>query len=266
MVKNKLFLLSVGVLFSLLVIPSFVDAAYTPLANGLGNLDTENLGNFFNNLFQIALTIGAVLAVLIIAVSGLQYMTTEAASGKGSSRERMQQAVLGLLMLLSVWLFFNEINPDILNLDFVLSPVNITVAKPSESGAPSEQNTTGATLVAPDVLPEYTDETWTRMSIGETCSSVKGEGWEAVRESRCPGVSPFGTDTRDCCALNPNYISNAHANGTIYPPTDRRNLPSGSWCYTLPNSSNNCFSSQNDCSAAVKSDPSNPLGGCGEIR
>lgn len=261
--KNKR-ILGIFLLLVIICIPVVSSAQYDPLAEGLERLydGSGTLGDFFNGLFEIALAIGSTLAVLIIAISGLQYMTTEAATDKTQSKERMQQAVLGLLMLLSVWLFFAEINPDILNLNFSLSPTNVSVTSPTPSGS-TNTNTSGR---APDILPDYTNETWTRMPVGATCSSVRGEGWEEVREYRCPGTSPYGTASRDCCALNPNYVSDAHANGTIYPPSDRRNLPSGSWCYTLPNSSSNCFSDQSSCSAAISSDPNNPQGGCGEVR
>jgi len=100
-------------------------AAGTLVSDALG-LEAGNLDAYFTNLFNLALVIGAVLAVLIIATAGLQYMTTDAISGKGESKDRIWQAVLGLLMLLSVYLFFKEINPNILNLDLKLDTVEVT--------------------------------------------------------------------------------------------------------------------------------------------
>lgn len=249
---------SIFVSICFLCVPMITSAEYTPLADGLSSIyqNSDSFGVFFNALFEIALTIGSVLAVLLIAVSGLQYMTTDAVSGKTSSKERMQQAILGLLMLLGVWLFFNEINPNILNLNLTLetgsAPITTTPVTPRED--------------VQNIYPNYTNETWTPINPGDTCSSEKGEGWVAVRESRCPGVSPYGAGGRDCCALNPDFVSDAHSKGTTYPPSERRNLPSGSWCYVRPNSSSNCFSSQNACTAGFNSDPDKPQGGCGLVQ
>ena len=83
-------------------------------------ISDPSLGSYFNNLFDLTLTFAAILAVLVIAVSGLEYMTTEAVSGK---------AILGLLMLLGTWLFFNEIlGKDALQLDFNLGTVATEVS------------------------------------------------------------------------------------------------------------------------------------------
>lgn len=125
-----------------LLIPALTgaEAAYEPLAKGLGglNIGADSLGEYFNTLFELTVLVGSVLAVLMIAIGGLQYMTTDSVSGKGSGRERIKQAVLGLLMLLGVWLFFKEINPNILKLDFELEKVQTDGKKvkyqPKESG------------------------------------------------------------------------------------------------------------------------------------
>jgi hypothetical protein len=67
-------------------------------------------------LFNLAVLIGGVLAVFIIASAGLQYMTTDAILQKSDAKKRIQNALIGLIMLLSIWIFFNQINPDILKL------------------------------------------------------------------------------------------------------------------------------------------------------
>jgi len=62
--------------------------------------ENGDLGGYFNKLFDITLTVGAVLAVIIIATAGIQYMVnTDSYSGKTRGKERIQQAVMGVLML-----------------------------------------------------------------------------------------------------------------------------------------------------------------------
>lgn len=109
----------------------------TLVSDGLG-LGTGNLGGYFNNLYELALLVGAVLAVLIIASAGLQYMSTDAISGKSESKTRITQALIGLLMLLGVWLFFNEIRPDILNLDFELEETSVQIQSDAERQAAAQ--------------------------------------------------------------------------------------------------------------------------------
>ena len=105
-------------------------------------LEAGNLDAYFTNLFNLALVVGAILSVLIIASAGLQYMTTDAVSGKGESKGRIWQAILGLLMLLSVWIFFKEINPNILNLDLTLETLEITGSKLDTTPPPQEPSST----------------------------------------------------------------------------------------------------------------------------
>ena len=103
----------------LLSVPFVAEAQYKPLVEGLGIpglSGTPTIAGVVNGLFNLALVLGSVLAVLIIAGSGLQYMSTDAVFQKKDSVYRMSYAILGLLMLLGTWLFFNEINPNILNL------------------------------------------------------------------------------------------------------------------------------------------------------
>lgn len=83
----------------------------------IGAINTSGgLIAYINALFNLAVLIGGVLAVFIIASAGLQYMTTDAIMQKSDAKKRIEHALIGLVMLLSIWIFFNQINPDILKL------------------------------------------------------------------------------------------------------------------------------------------------------
>ena len=142
-------LASVSTLF-LPIVSSAQENVYVPLAAGLDKIYTTSttFGQFLNSLFNIALTLGAVLAVLIIATAGLQYMTTDAVSGKTSGKEGIQRAVTGILMLLGIWLFFETINPDITDLDFGLTPAVIETG----TGTLSEEAYAGVKTLIPGVI------------------------------------------------------------------------------------------------------------------
>jgi hypothetical protein len=66
------------------------------------------------------------LAVVMIVIGGIEYMTTELISGKEAGKERILHAIFGLLLALGAWTLLNQINPDILKTD-LSSLQNVTV-------------------------------------------------------------------------------------------------------------------------------------------
>lgn len=101
---------------------AFYPLAPVPSGTRLGSLyGSTSLGDFVNKLFNAALALGAILAVLRIAFAGYMYMTTDAWGKKGDAKTIIGDVVLGLLLLLSIWLILKQINPDLLKLN-VLQP------------------------------------------------------------------------------------------------------------------------------------------------
>ena len=76
----------------------------------------QDLTSFFNGAFRTAIVVGAILAVLRIAYAGFIYMTTDLWPAKQSATQIIQDAVVGLLLLLAIWIILMQINPQILNL------------------------------------------------------------------------------------------------------------------------------------------------------
>ncbi len=72
--------------------------------------------SFANGLFKFAIALGAIAALLRIAYAGYLYMGTEAWTNKGKAKEILTDVAIGLLLLLSIYLILNQINPDILQL------------------------------------------------------------------------------------------------------------------------------------------------------
>lgn len=83
-----------------------------------------DLGSFLQGAFQIAIAVGAIAAVLRITWAGFLYMTSDIAGKKEDAKKAIQEAVIGLLLLLGVVLILQQVNPEILNLDFSLTPVS----------------------------------------------------------------------------------------------------------------------------------------------
>ncbi len=76
---------------------------------------TGNLGGYLNNMFMLGIALCSGLAVIMIIIGGIQYVSTDAWSKKGEGKERIIAAIFGLLIALGSYALLNTINPDILN-------------------------------------------------------------------------------------------------------------------------------------------------------
>lgn len=102
-------------LFFLMAAPFFAIAAdYVPLAplpgqTGGGGVD---IGGYFSNMFTLIIGIAGVLAVLMIVIAGIEYMSPMPSS-KESGKNRALAAIFGLLLALVSYLILQTINPDL---------------------------------------------------------------------------------------------------------------------------------------------------------
>lgn len=88
---------------------------------------TTDLATYVKGLFALTIGVAAVLAVIMIVIGGVQYMSTDAISGKSEGKEKITQALYGLLLAISCWLILYVINPNLLNFDVMRSvPVSYT--------------------------------------------------------------------------------------------------------------------------------------------
>jgi lipoprotein-anchoring transpeptidase ErfK/SrfK len=74
----------------------------------------NNIGDYFNIIFKIAIGLCGALAVVMIVIGGVQYMGDESIFGKTEAKSRITKAILGLLIALGSWALLNTVNPDLL--------------------------------------------------------------------------------------------------------------------------------------------------------
>lgn len=141
MKKNiiKKIILKTGLLaiFTLLLLPSIQVFAsnheYTVLAplpgttncadNRLGADCKTTLQKYLPGVFKLAIGLSAVFAVLMIVLGGLQYMSTDAVQGKSEGKERIKNAIYGLVLVIGAWLILNTINPGLLNFNLNIEKI-----------------------------------------------------------------------------------------------------------------------------------------------
>ncbi|NVN96656.1 hypothetical protein HXX01_00140 [Candidatus Nomurabacteria bacterium] len=71
----------------------------------------NNVGDYLNIIFKFAIGIAAALAVIMLILSGVQYMGDESIFGKTEAKSKMRSAILGLLIALGAWALLNTISP-----------------------------------------------------------------------------------------------------------------------------------------------------------
>lgn len=160
--KNK-FLLSLIFLFTLSVslIPSIsfsagacpFPAQYTLLAP-LGKLTGDcislgssggqsGLASYLDKLFTIGVAISTGLAVIMIVFGGLQYVTADSIGGKGGGKEKIQDALLGLLLAFSAYILLKQISPDLVKNDIQTDFGDATVKEFTNDGLNLSGSQTG---------------------------------------------------------------------------------------------------------------------------
>ncbi len=120
--------------FSLALAPQVFAQGFTALAPIPGLTDTTGIvnsagfANFFNNLYKYVIGLAAVFAVIMITWGGLEISTQDSISKQGAGREKITQAIYGLILVLSPVLVFSIINPSILNLSLNLTKIDLDYA------------------------------------------------------------------------------------------------------------------------------------------
>lgn len=103
-------------------------APISNLTTGAG-VNSPDLANFFNALYKYLIGASAVLAIIMIMWGGMEISTQDSIGAHSEGRERITQAILGLVIVLSPVLVFTIINPAILKLSIGLKPLDIQASK-----------------------------------------------------------------------------------------------------------------------------------------
>ncbi len=89
--------------------------------------DDSALSTYLNSIIKTIIGLSAVFAVVMIVIGGMEYMTSELVSSKEAGKERIKDALLGLLIALGAWALLNTINPELLKSDVKIESAVITI-------------------------------------------------------------------------------------------------------------------------------------------
>lgn len=90
-----------------------------------GTTRSTDINTFIPKAIQITIAVASGLAVIRIITGGIQYMSTDSASSKGSAKDAIQGAVLGLLLAGGAWIILNTVNPRLVKFDLSLKGVSV---------------------------------------------------------------------------------------------------------------------------------------------
>lgn len=122
-----------------------VDAKFTPLV-GIPNVNdpsTATLPEYINALYMLTIAVGALIAVVKIAIAGVKWSMTDVVTSKSEARKDIEGALIGLGILLIPFIVLSFIYPGLVKLDVLsganpVTNINRTTSPTSGSGATTE--------------------------------------------------------------------------------------------------------------------------------
>src|SRR3989344_891709 len=127
--------------------PPPTSLGYIPLAPLPGDTPGQpiKVTDYIPKVFRLAIAVAGALAVIMITIGGIEYITSETINGKKDGKEKITNALVGLLLAIGSWIILNTIAPDRFtqfDLSTIRTPPQITTATttpPSPGSWPSDQ-------------------------------------------------------------------------------------------------------------------------------
>ncbi len=155
----------VGFVFCFMVAPSTLMAVYEyqPLApipgTTVGNCDPTvdpmnpncriETSSYIPAIVKIIIQIAGGLAVIMIVIGGIQYITTDAIQGKEEGKDKIQKSVYGLLLVIASFILLQTINPKTLELELSITPIT-----------PIQMGTGTSTITSATTTPTGNNSPW----------------------------------------------------------------------------------------------------------
>jgi hypothetical protein len=180
-----------------------MDIPYTalaplPLGEGGTELKTYTISTYLSGMFKLIIALGAAFAVLMGITGGIQYVASGIApAARKGAKERITNALLGLVIILTSYLILNTIDPKLVAFNFGLPPIEGTRAV---ALTPLEFLGFGTTserwCVPPQTGTTWPSDAYEREVLNKKNILVNKANCTTVGESGCTSV----------CGLKPDVI------------------------------------------------------------
>jgi hypothetical protein len=146
--------------------------SYQPLSPLPGTLNpngdgSTNLSTYIPGLVKLLIAVAGAAAVIMIVIGGVQYLSTDAISGKNDGKERIENAVTGLLLAIGAYIILYTINPATLSLQLSLPMPGATIPAGTTAGTGT---TPPATTSTSGTCKQYDTFTKTTLNVPCTCN------------------------------------------------------------------------------------------------
>jgi hypothetical protein len=120
--------------------------ALQPLPYATDNGGVTNLTKYIAGMFQLVIALTTFISVIAIIIGGFQYITADTIGGKSGGRERIVNALTGLILAIASYLILYTINPNLtqfnFNLSFQRAPTGAVNNAPGTGGGAGSTGTT----------------------------------------------------------------------------------------------------------------------------
>jgi len=116
--------------------PRSPNVEYVPLVSlpGVPEGQGVGLGSYLDSMFKIGIGLAGVFAVLMIVIGGIQYIGGAAnPSARTEAKNKITNAIFGLVLALGAWLILYTVNPNLLKKDIIITPVTPVSGTPPTS-------------------------------------------------------------------------------------------------------------------------------------
>jgi len=126
--------------------------------------------DYLNDVYRFAIVFAAIIAVVIITISGFQYILAGGnVSAVETAKNNNTQAILGLLLVLASYLILYTINPDLVTKGLQIPTLKIKKTTPIETVVQCSQATCSISCRG-TIIPGTANESYTGGScINDTC-------------------------------------------------------------------------------------------------
>ncbi len=156
---------------------------------------TTNFKTYLEGMFTFAIGVSAVLAFIMLSFAGFQYVTTDGIGGKSNAKERIENAVYGLLLVIGAYAILYTINPDILKFNLNIIRPNISSTDVGITATSCGSNCTSLSSIGIG----FKDGGFVAQSLGEKLSAFNNDlKSQQIKLYATEAYPPTGTHQDPC--------------------------------------------------------------------
>lgn len=144
-------------IITLILLPALALAVEVEPFQKIPFIDTNSTEGYINALYKASIAVAAFLVIFKLMWVGTKYMLTESVIKKGDAKGSIQNALIGLVIIISAALILSTINPNLLSLNVI------------EKVKPPEKFSGPTTIITSNDLYFQPGETWSAAKIAEHC-------------------------------------------------------------------------------------------------